>query len=251
MDYTWTLKFFLYSSKVTEKDACAIARAVWEEFEPFLPPTTRPPSSEFLTMATRLSTTGHENRLSDQFGSYGLSADIPVKNVDVGLKAMHPVLPVSNTVQTLAANRKLDLLLMGNRQKEFEAFWSEWRKLDKHHPIYDVHPASLGSCIPVAVHCDEGTTLKKKGIMVISWQCLMGRGTTKRKSTQQEPGCNMVGHSLTSRFLWSVMLTRLYTGKKLKNRPLHTLIEHLSQELSDAFYYGCEVSLSEESQRFF
>lgn len=89
----------------------------------------------------------------------------------------------------------------------------------------------------LAIHCDEGCTLKKKSIMIVQYHSLMGKGTRKRKSTEEEPGINMIGNSYTTRVLWSVMLGRAYGGKR-KNRPLLKLISYLSNELTKAFYEG-------------
>lgn len=82
-----------------------------------------------------------------------------------------------------------------------------------------------------------GVYTKKKSIMIVQYHSLMGKGTRKRKSTEEEPGINMIGNSYTTRVLWSVMLGRAYGGKR-KNRPLLKLISYLSNELTKAFYEG-------------
>ena len=35
---------------------------------------------------------------------------------------------------------------------------------------------------------------KKKSIMIVQYHSLMGKGTRKRKSTEEEPGINMIGN---------------------------------------------------------
>ena len=77
----------------------------------------------------------------------------------------------------------------------------------------------------------------------------MGKGTRKRKSTQDEPGCNLLGSSVTNRVLWSVMLSRVYSGKKLGNKPFLKLIDHLATQLSGAFYNGFD--LARESKKIY
>ena len=57
----------------------------WEEFSPLLAGGSKPESGHFLSLATRLSETGHEERFSESFKSYGLAADIPISHVNVGL----------------------------------------------------------------------------------------------------------------------------------------------------------------------
>ena len=174
-----------------------------------------PPSGPFLAEASNLSKTGHECRLTEKvIDKFGLSADIATSYIDVGLSEGHPILSVSAFVQYLNASDKLDFLLMQHRANTFESFWHRWKKQQPRHPIYTTHQSRLGFCIPIGVHCDEGTTLKKKSMMSIQWQPIIGRGTRKRKGSNEEPGCNFLGDSYKTRFLWSVMLGRLYSGNK-------------------------------------
>lgn len=161
----------------------------------------------------------------------------------MGLKETHPCLSVEDTIRTLDAEDKLHILLQGNGDNQFKAFWGNWRQLQPEHPIFEsnMHNNQLEKCIPIMVHVDEGTTLKKKAIMIIQFQPFLGQGTRKRKRTSTLLGCNMLGHSMTNRVLWSVMLTRLYSGKKLRNKPLLKLIAHLSAQLAEAFYKGIQL----------
>ena len=232
---------FTQTFKVSEAEACSMAAAFWNEFSPYLMPTAKPQSAQFLRMATRLAKTGHESRFVQGFADYGLAVDIPYSYIDVGLKVMHPVLSISDTVSALNKNGKLDLLFQGNGHAEFENFWGKWKKLEPDHPIFKTHKGREQNCVPIAVHFDEGQTLKKKSIMVMQYQPVLGKGTRKRKSTLVEPGCNMLGNSLTNRILWGVMLSRVYSGKKHGNKPLKKLIRRLSTELSDAFYKGFKL----------
>ena len=55
-------------------------------------------------------------------------------------------------------------------------------------------------------------------------------------------GINFVGKSLTTRFLYSVMMDFCYSGKKCKNRPLLNMVEHLAIELRQIFDDGIEVT---------
>ena len=217
-----------------------MARAIWDELLPHLKPDARPPSASFMNEASRLSRTGHENRLSQGFLKYGLAADLPTSYIDVGLRDAHPIIHVHDFVKTLADNDKLDLLYMGNSSSVYVDFWERFRLLQPRHPIFEKPRHLLGSCIPIAVHADEGTTLKKKSLMILQWQPILGRGSRKRRATQLDPGCNMFGHSLTTRYLFSVMLGRLY-GQKNKNRPLLDLVDSLAADLAKAFDSGIKV----------
>ena len=209
-----------------------------------------PQSSHFVSEAARLARTGHEERFSDTFHKYGLSSNIPISYVDVGLPATHPVLCVADTVKTLALHDKLDVLMMGNDEKNFANFWSQWKMIQPKHPIFRIHSNDINRCIPIAIHCDEGTTLKKKSIMVIHIQSVLGKGTRKRKTSGMEAGVNMLGNSLVSRFLWTVMLGRVYGGKR-QNKPLLQLMGHLAEELKIAFHEGILITSGDETKRWF
>lgn len=112
-------------------------------------------------MAARLSKTGHQNRFANSLSDYGLSAQIPLTYVDVGLTETHPTLAIQDTVSYYDMSAKLDILLQGNGEAQFQNFWSKWRLLHPRHPIFETHRGREGQCIPIAVHCDEGCTLKK------------------------------------------------------------------------------------------
>lgn len=244
------LRPFIHKAKVTEKEACSICQAFWDEFAPLMRKDSSPQSSHFVSEAARLARTGHEERFSDTFHKYGLSSNIPISYVDVGLRAHHPVLCVADTVKTLALHDKLDLLMMGNDEKNFANFWSQWKMIQPKHPIFRIHCNDINRCIPIAIHCDEGTTLKKKSIMVIHIQSILGKGTRKRKTSGMEAGVNMLGNSLVSRFLWTVMLGRVYGGKR-QNKPLLQLMGHLAEELKIAFHEGILITSGDQTKRWF
>ena len=214
-----------------------------------------------MELATRLSQTGHECRLSSNFQDYGLAANITLSHIDVGFQEMHPILSISDTLQAFGKAGKQDMVFTTNTPSSYEAFWKEWKKLHPDHALYDLHQERLGSCIPIAIHLDEGTTLKKKSILVIQWQPVMGRGTRRHNSTVEIPGCNLLGDSLTTRFLWSVMLARLYSGKKkprkrgggsgLGQKPLQEMFKELAKQLTEAFTSGIDIQFGDQSRRIF
>lgn len=209
------------------------------------------PSANFLKAASKLSKTGHGYLLSNQFAKFKLSADIPLSHKDIGLDEPHPVLQISDTLKSFDRNGKTDLIFMGNSLQRYEEFWRQWQLQQPDHPIYRVHGTRLSHCVPVMVHADEGTSQKKKGLMIVQVQPALGRGTSKRKTSETKPGVNFLGKSLLTRWLYSVMLTRVYSGKKLKNKPLHKLVEHLALELKSAFYQGNEIKHNGETQTIF
>lgn len=230
-------------SQVSEKEACTLANAFWGEVE-HLPGVESIKSAGFLTLASRLGKTKHECQLSKNLPKFGLSAGIPFDYVDLGLKSPQPILSIANFIGTLNKNSKMDIILMGNRAPEFRAFWNHWRQLQPEHEIFrSLDSEKLNWTCPIVIHCDEGTSQKKKALMIVQYHAMLGRGSRKRRSTDENPGVNFVGNSVLTRHLWSVMVARLYSKKRNKNIPLLRLMEHLGKELRNAFVNGfpCRV----------
>ena len=204
------------------------------------------PSAKFLMILARLSKTHHESLLSKELPKFGLSTDIPMSYIDTGLKEPHPVLSISSFVATLNSNDKMDILLMKNRAAEYKSFWDKWKCVQPKHPVFSKSDAELQWCCPIHIHADEGTSQKKKGLMVISYQGMLGYGSRKRKCSSSEPGnaeMNFIGNSLTTRYVYSVMVARLYSVKKNKNGPLLKLLDQLGEELFAAMTTGFQVTI--------
>lgn len=87
--------------------------------------------------------------------------------------------------------------------------------------------------------------------MVLQVQAVMGKGSRKRKADQMTAGLNLLGNSLKTRMLFSVLLGRLYSGKKLQNRPLFALVNHLSMQLHALYDEGISVTIDGVKQNIF
>ena len=226
---------------MSEREACTLASAFWQEVQ-HLNGAEKIQSAGFFQVAERLSRTQHECELSSHFPQMGLSAGIEMSYMDVGLNAPHPVLDIANVFKVLDRTGNLDLFLMGNRSREFRQFWNKWRNIEPNHPLFKESDLRQSWAVPVAVHCDEGTGQKKRPIMIVQYQPILGTGTSKRKR-DSDPGLNYLGNSLGTRFLYSVMVGRLYSGKKLKNKPLLKLFAHLGNSLAGAMSTGFDIHL--------
>lgn len=219
---------------MSEREACTLAKAFWEEVVN-LPGADQVASAGFFQLASRLSETRLECELSSHFPKMGLAAGIPMSHVDVGLGAPHPILKISDFISTLDAHGKLDFLLMGNRSKDFNQFWTRWQQLQPTRPIFlNADDSKLDWSIPIAIHCDEGTGQKKRPLMIIQYQSILGRGTRKRQRNS-EPGVNYLGVSIGTRNLYSVMVGR--------HKPLLALFAHLGEDLASAMNGGFNVRL--------
>ena len=99
-------------------------------------------------------------------------------------------------------------------------FWKHYCKQFSNHPVAKdiqesiVDPRRL---VPLNLHGDGGRTFKKSELMVLQYQSCIGRGTRlstksrKRKLGQHEAAqVNLKGHSLSTRYLLSVMTKKHY-----------------------------------------
>ena len=67
--------------------------------------------------------------------------------------------------------------------------------------------------------------------MALQVQAMMGQGSRKRKADQMTAGPHLLGNSLKTRMLFSVLLGRLCSGQKVQNHPLLALVNHLCLQL--------------------
>ena len=222
--------------KVSEREACAIGQAFWAEFGS-LGGASKVLSAGFLQQVSGLHRTCHENSLTDLCESYGMRTSIQLAYVPVDLNKDHPILRVTDVIRGLSTDKKLHLLFAGHGPEDYLEFWKVYRQKFPGHKIFETHQDHLQLCIPVQLHMDEGTSIKKKGLMVIHWGPCMGAGTSRNKGH-----LNFLGNSIRTRFLHSCMMAKLYGGKR-KNRPLLLLTEHLAKEFQELFYKGVEVEV--------
>lgn len=227
--------------EVSEVQACLIAKAIAEEL-----PADRPnlESQCLIDGMTRLSTTGHEPRLFRLFQQSGLVADIPDTYVELSPGFHHPTVSFRDTVQCLSDCGKMDLLLGNYTQESFLSFWDRFGMLEPAHPVFTVHAGHLGRVIPLLCHCDEGTSQKKRSLMILQTQPFLGRGTSFGAA-----GVNFVGNSLTTRFLYSVLRGKAYSGKN--SERLHRLIHFMACDLRSLFEDAIAVQAWGENVELF
>ena len=215
-------------------EACSIAAAFWDEACE-AGAETRLESRAFLQEAARLSRTKHEHDLNSVFEKFNLTMKVPMHFVDLGTASTHPTFRPVDLVSSLVSYEKLHLLLRDHSGQDLEDFWAIYRLGHAAHPVYTEHQHNLKSCLPVLLFGDEGTSQKRKALMVLEWQPLLGSGSARAQDL------NMLGVSTTNRFLYSVLMSKEYSGKKRANEPLHKLVDHLATEFRSCFYDGIAV----------
>ena len=115
-----------------------------------------------------------------------------------------PWLRPSDFIRSMGRMNDISHLLGGHRsvaaaKPMLLQFWSKFRTLHPRHALWEQLSAgrkTLEQCIPLYVHGDEGVTYKKGGILILSFQPVIGFGCSKRaqevanmyrSSTEQMP----------------------------------------------------------------
>ena len=187
----------------------------------------------FIRELDRLHQTGHDNRLPDVLLNFKLQAPVPIHYEDIGLTQSHPTLRLRSFIETFNKTQgKIHHLLVGNGPAELRSFWRRYRKLHPKHDIFTDHADHLHACVPMMLHLDEGTSHKKKGLMVLSVQPVCGRGSSRSS------GVNFLGSTYCTRFLYSALLARTYTRKK---KILYALLDHWQKDLNDCYKNGVQI----------
>lgn len=139
------------------------------------------------------------------------------------------------------------------------------RKLYPRHDIFNQHPpVDYSHLLPFYLHGDGRRTYKKDPILILSMFPACGDGTSKNTAELQpvkrprlsasassrptegcityEPGVNMLGNSLTDRFLFTAMKAELYKDKRSRfTCLLDTWGKHLGQLFNEGFCFNGET----------
>ena len=141
------------------------------------------------------------------FAKAGLRLDVKLSYAHIGQHREHPYIPVSSWIQTLDKAGRLSKLVgcsTDDWPKILGSYWDNFKQLHPTHQIFSLQ-VPLNRCLPVLLHGDEGTTYKKDGALVLSFQSSVGRGTSKNKvgdvAGDNKQLLNFIGHAFQSRFL--------------------------------------------------
>ena len=216
-----------------------MAAGFWSEIADFAE-STNIPSREVLE-------TGHEHKLNDLLARFKLTACIPMTLVSLGTTStqQHPALRPRDFISLLDHEGKLDLLFCGHTGVDYKDFWDLWRLVEDDHPIFKVHRRNLSSCVPIWVFADVGTSQKKKALMVLQFQPILGRGSKRAEDI------NMSGVSVTTRFLYSVLSGKVYAGKKKQQEPLHNLVSCFAKDIGNCFHQEIPVQSASWTEKIF
>ena len=157
-----------------------------------------------------------EEGVAQIFGQHGLRFEVQMSYDTIGEITDFPWLRPSSYLKALVRNNEFHRLLGGHSLEKSEitlkTFWHRYKKQFPSHMLFQdsVKSASLQNCIPLYVHGDEGTTYKKKGVLVIGFQSPIGYGSrhapNQRPESVSEAGIpiNLIKTSLQNRFLTAI-----------------------------------------------
>lgn len=233
LEFIYIILLVLYDDlqhQASEYQICEIAASICKEMNSTISDSA---SGNLLRKMASLHKTGHGNRVFPEFEKAGLTVNIPETYVDIGIK--HPILKFRDVVSCLSRMGKMTLLVKDDTLHLYDLFWARFQKLSPHHPIFERTLEQRKCTIPLLLHADEGTSQKKRGVMVISLQPIVGDGTSKGGRQ-----LNYIGHSLTTRFLYSVIMAKYY--RKPHGNRLKALVSMLADEKKDLFHHPCKVA---------
>ena len=141
----------------------------------------------------------------------------------------HYVVPVRMVVEYLAEfypHKLLPSPALGDVEKILTDFWASFKVLHPNHPVYQKYNGTLKNCIPMKIHSDEGTGLRKSAVLQVSWG----------------PVLTQTGNSLDRYFFWTCMNAEDYKaynkGYAAGNEVLDELAEMLAGEITSLFETG-------------
>ena len=206
-------------------------------------------SSSLLASLHHHSSTRHENKSAKTFAEEGLSCPVDLTWVDIGLAKPHPILRISDMLETFANHAKLPRLWGGgDRAAVLTRFWERFEVHQGSHEVFKEHSERLSYVLPLQLHADEGQTLKQSGIMVLAWQSPIGAGIATQQGNV-DMGLNYLGSSYKTRYLISVLLRKVYT-KQVKT-SLDDLVSVVADELKRLFYDGIELNIAGRKIKLF
>jgi len=152
-----------------------------------------------------------EDGVSEVFAKYGMTYNVKISTSKIGDIPDFPWLKPSDFLKHMAFTKQTHRLLGGKSVEEAKPlltlFWSRYKKVFPRHALFsDTKASCLDKCIPILVHGDEGTTYKKKGVLIVGFQSPIGFGT--RHSPNEHPTSEVSEAGIPLNFLKTALQTR-------------------------------------------
>ncbi|CAK9106276.1 unnamed protein product [Durusdinium trenchii] len=168
----------------------------------------------------------------------GLSLDIPVSEIfleQLGHKThVLDIRTVAEYVFAAYPERFLagfDALPKVAFRQVLLKFWEAYSKYYPHHPVFSDHGHRLSSCVPVKIHSDEGTGLRRTGVYQFSWGPVLPSDLS----------------SVSRYIFWSCMKHEDYkdghAGYERGNHILDELCGHFAAQALDVYLNGVQTEV--------
>lgn len=198
-----------------------------------------------------------ERDLNTLFQQEGLSLPIKPTFVTFGLQDV-PYLSLATWYSYLLGSHP-HLVLGGfstndwNASLLLDSFWKNFQCTAPDHAVFDLHGGGnrLSRCLPFMLHLDEGVGLRKSAVLVLSMQPLFGRETAERYVAYRHEKdihlCmtmamfhNCMGSTFLSRFLFTVMSKKMYSGKN--TGTYWGMLDILAEECKELMTNGVTIN---------
>ena len=198
-----------------------------------------------------------ERDLNTLFQQEGLSLPIKPTFVTFGLQDV-PYLSLATWYSYLLGSHP-HLVLGGFSTNDWNApllldsFWKNFQCTAPDHAVFDLHGGGnrLSRCLPFMLHLDEGVGLRKSAVLVLSMQPLFGRETAERYVAYRHEKDihlrmtmamfhNCMGSTFLSRFLFTVMSKKMYSGKN--TGTYWGMLDILAEECKELMTNGVTIN---------
>lgn len=208
--------------------------------------------SRGLQMLRRVDLDRSESGAHNVFRKMGQSIDVKISKTDLPNKGGYPFVKFTSWLRYLVEYDNLECLVGVQDVKDMKllltTFWQRFEELFPTHVITTRAEGVDGfrrcQCIPVLYHGDEGRSLKRKALMVLSSHGALGKGTHAANSmqSQEELGdllgplrLNMIGNTFCNHFLQCVIPVALYQENP---EVLTHMLDLQATEFSHLFWNG-------------
>lgn len=190
-----------------------------------------------LAMIAAAKLDGADDPLFKILRGCGLVLDVPTTKLQLDPSFEYPCFSPRDMLLAIAKRgflRKVLGVPLAKAHQAIPEFWRKHRKLFPNHELYSQPDVDYEHLIPYYLHGDGGRTFKKDGILICSMFPALGKGTrtkpidlqpvpgepprgVKRKRAdshgsdgQFSAGINLLGNSLTTRFLFTALKYEFY-----------------------------------------
>ena len=202
----------------------------------------------------------------------GLTLQCPIDHVQITVSHSYPYLQPRKLLEAIAERGFLNRIIGVPADKAPSLLQSFWQNFKRIHPTHELFRLPEGSVnferlLPYYCHGDGGRGYKKGSIMILSMYPCMGRGTSmcpsnlnspasslvpsaglsrrlcgkrthEESATEFDMGVNLLGHSLSNRFLFAAMNAEKYKSERaIFEGLLNAWGEQLASLFDDGFHY--------------